>query len=114
MDIDISAKRIVVEEEVKEKAKQLATRLAEEFPNQKITSVVWCFPASLETGVRVDVKTQECSLLVVCPQIDTSCVFVLDEGFAVTCELDFAVAYKICTVNNGQGFPDIVVSYQDT
>lgn len=39
MDIDISAKRIVVEDEVKEKAKQLATRLGEDFPNQKITSV---------------------------------------------------------------------------
>ncbi|MBO4344873.1 MAG: HPF/RaiA family ribosome-associated protein [Victivallales bacterium] len=39
MDIDISAKRIVVEDEVKEKARQLAERLAQEFPNQKITSV---------------------------------------------------------------------------
>ena len=39
MDIDISAKRIEVEDEVKEKAKQLAERLAQEFPNQKITSV---------------------------------------------------------------------------
>ena len=39
MDIDISSKRIEVEDEVKEKAKKLAERLAEEFPNQKITSV---------------------------------------------------------------------------
>ena len=39
MEIDISSKRIEVEDEVKAKAKALAERLAEEFPNQKITSV---------------------------------------------------------------------------
>ena len=39
MDIDISAKHVVVEESIKEKARSLIARLAQDFPNQKITTV---------------------------------------------------------------------------
>lgn len=45
MDINISAKHVEVEEELKEKAKQLSQKLADDFPNQKITSVRVLFGA---------------------------------------------------------------------
>ena len=45
MDIDISAKHVVVEESIKEKARSLIARLAEDFPNQKITTVRVLFAA---------------------------------------------------------------------
>ena len=39
MDINISAKHVTVEENVREKAALLVSKFAEEYPNQKISSV---------------------------------------------------------------------------
>jgi len=45
MDINISAKHVEVDDEIKAKANELAQRLASDYPNQKISSVRVLFAA---------------------------------------------------------------------
>ena len=45
MDIDITAKHVIVEETIKEKARSLGDRLVADFPNQKITAIRVLFGA---------------------------------------------------------------------
>lgn len=82
MEIQISAKHIEVEDEIKAKAQQLASALGNDFPNQKITSIQILFSSERNwqpVEILVNAKNLSLHAAAKCDQAGASLVKAFDK-----------------------------------